>query len=162
VAGGWKEGREERRTPWGRACQAVGDGGQLVPDGVRLQLLLLRRRRRRRHLRALRCALALRFLLLLLTPSPVFVGRERKGASEKYYRLVNLVVAMRYLNFEATGRGGAGAGTRQRTNGRQGTDDSAVTHARSGCGCGCHCHPRTSHPTATATAPPRPRAEAEQ
>jgi hypothetical protein len=32
-------------TPWGWAGEAVGDGGQLVPDGVRLQLLLLRRRR---------------------------------------------------------------------------------------------------------------------
>jgi hypothetical protein len=58
---------KEGRTPWGRAGEAVGDGGQLVPDGVRLQLLLLRRRRR--HLRS--CTVLLRSLLLLLLPPPL-------------------------------------------------------------------------------------------
>lgn len=156
--GGAEEVMEkEGRTPWGRAGEAVGDGRQLVPDGVRLQLLLLRRRRR--HLRA--CVARWLSASCCFFSLPLRFSWEGNGR-ELAKVLPTLVVAMRYLNFEATGRGGAGAGTRQRTNGRQGTDDSAVTHARSGCGCGCHCHPRTSHPTATATAPPRPRAEAEQ
>lgn len=39
------EAEQDGLRPWGRAGEAVGDGRQLVPHRVRLQLLLLRRRR---------------------------------------------------------------------------------------------------------------------
>lgn len=104
---------KEGRTPWGRAGEAVGDGGQLVPDGVRLQLLLLRRRRR--HLRA--CVARWLSASCCFFSLPLRFSWEGNGR-ELAKVLPTLVVAMRYLNFEATGRGGAGAGTRQRTNGR--------------------------------------------
>ena len=179
MAGGWKEGREERRTPWGRAGEAVGYGGQLVPDGVRLQLLLLRRRRR--HLRS---SVVRLFAVVLVASSPsslplslslslsALFSWDGKGTGSEQSELPEECEESASCRgtppggdarFEAAGGavrpaswlvGGGGAGTRQRTNGR-GTDDSAVTHVRSG----CHCH---AHPTAPPAAEAGAGAEAEQ
>jgi hypothetical protein len=75
--------RERFTYAMGAAGEAVGHGGELVPDGVRLQLLLLRRRRR--HLRSslsLSLLLAVRWLAERLTAATASASERRLEEEE--------------------------------------------------------------------------------